>query len=348
MPNWCANNLKIYGSLEQINEIKKLMNGELEPYFGKAIDQSIKFFIAGVARIAQPIQSKLMLENKHSNLIPVSSYLLTQSHEAESTPLNIAFTEWINLLRTNPDLSVENVSKIAQLYEQSGLAKFSLDSLSTEQKQFIYKLIKVQSYDWFGCFDLDIDHLDSYWQLLDKREYSALNFDMRLVIPPKLIPELAGYNGNLVNNGISSPISAFSSYINIYGVKWLGGTNLNLEEITPKLINQGVPNITNNNTLMSLLPHNQKLHGISVDFDTPWAPPSQNVFLALSAKYQCHIVHCFCEQGSGFCGMHEYACGELLNERNDKLVWSEFGEDNGEPEIISPDYVANNLRNYGG
>ncbi|RUS67428.1 hypothetical protein CUZ56_01373 [Saezia sanguinis] len=335
MPNWCANNLKIHGSLEQIAEIKKLMNGEVCPYYFNAVNRSIKFFIVGIAGIAQIIPSELMLEDNTFDAIS-STFMVLHSH-ITPTPMNIAFTQWFNLLRTNPDLSYENSTRIIQLYEQSGLTSFSLDILAPEQKQVIHEIMAAQSYDWLGVFGYAPDKLNECWEKLDETKTSTQPFDMRQLIAPKLIPELVGFNGHWFDKVFTNSKTSYHEYIDTYGVKWPSGSDLHLEDLSDKTA-----------TGIALITSNQISHTISVDFDTPWAPPNQAVFMALSAKFQCHVIHYFCEQGANFCGRHEYKSGELIDECNGELEWRETDEDDYGTELVGPAYILNNLRNYGG
>ncbi|MFV8808565.1 hypothetical protein ACNSPD_00470, partial [Yersinia enterocolitica] len=54
---------------------------------------------------------------------------------------------------------------------------------------------------------------------------------------------------------------------------------------------------------------------LTLDFDTPWGPPSNDVLSALSRQFDCDVMHYFSESGCGFCGYGEYSKGICLMER---------------------------------
>lgn len=342
MPNWCANRLYISGSHEQISDVKKLMKGELYPLYQEAIKKSIKFFIAGCAGIVKPIQTieqdVTLLFNKSNALIP---YELGEVNYA-----NQAFTQWLNLLKTDPSLTKEVSEKVIALYQQSGLAGTSLEAISLEQLAVINQLFETQQFDWLGSLKYDPKNIGAYWQQFDEKPTECIEFDMRLVIAPKLIPEIVGYNGHLMGDTIGQ-LSSYQSYNTLYGIKWPYGAFLHLEELTPNVITNQSVDSTDNSLLEPSNMDSAIQESILVDFDTPWCQPNKSVLEALSKQYQCTIEHYYCEAGCGFGGYDSYHCGDRVNSVQDDLTYSEPDED-GITEVIGPSYIVNNMINFGG
>lgn len=316
MPNWCANHLEISGSRQNIKNVKKLMKGEIHPFYKQAIQHSIKFFVAACAGIVKPV---VAIELGSSIFFGQQEYPLVPCDSNGVNDANSAFTEWFNLLRTDPSLNKEVSERIVSLYQKSGLASFSLASITDKQREIIHSLFKTQSYDWFDCFNYSVDDIEKHWQALDATSEAALNFDMRLVIPPKLIPEIAGFNGALLEK--FTPLSSYDAYVQTYGVKWPVGYELVLTELDEC--------------------------SISVDFDTPWSPPSHDVFIALSSQFQCSIEHYYSEPGCGYCGNASYEDGSLLEHFQDDLEYGAKDED-GCCDIVGPSYILNRVAHFGG
>lgn len=54
MPNWCANRIEITAPLSLQGDIEAWINGTLFPFHKRAIQQSLRMFIAGVAGRLKP------------------------------------------------------------------------------------------------------------------------------------------------------------------------------------------------------------------------------------------------------------------------------------------------------
>lgn len=331
MPNWCANRLYIKGSINNIAEVKKLMMGEVSPYYVEAIRKSIKFFIAAEAGIVKEVsetEQKLIASE--------------QSHDANS-----AFTEWLNLFKTNVSLTEEISAKIVSFYQQSGLATCQLNSLTPDQIRKIHSIFEKQCFDWFGDLGYDPKAIEKYWANLDEPSpTTSARFDMLLLIAPRLAPEIIGFNGHYFPQ-YADRMTSYSDYVDLYGVKWPSGAQLYMTDIS----SEGLP--ANPASVQELLlprpeePSSVNNRFIMVDFDTPWSQPKRAVFEALSKKYQCSFAHFYSEAGVAFCGYDIYVDGQLVRFDYGELLYSEQDEE-GFCQVIGPDYILNNVGNYGG
>ena len=331
MPNWCANRLYIHASTQNIAEVIQLMQGDTYPLYAEAVNKSIKFFIAGCAGI---VKSTKAIDPQSTRLFSHTAFCLCE-HENAVSDADIAFTQWLNLLTTDPVLDKETSEQIIAWYDKSGLAGFSLESLNDQQREMIHTLFKQQGYDWFGAFGCSPENIGEYWQALDNKPSQHLKFDMRLVIAPRLIPEIIGFNGRFFEplepgTGI---LTSYTTNTDVYGVKWPVGSDLKLEHIK-----QAAHSGTCSTDIMET---------VIVDFDTPWAQPNDQVFEALSTQYQCAIDHYFCEAGAGFCGYANYADGELVESEIDSLEYGDEDED-GCCDVTGPSYILDQISHYGG
>lgn len=331
MPNWCANRLYIKGSKENIANVKKLMMGELPAYYVSAKRKSIKFFIAceaGIVKELSEAEQKLTINEP--------------SHNA-----NLAFTTWLNLFKTNVSLTEENSAKIVSLYQQSGLATYQISSLTPEQIKKIHSIFEAQCYDWFGDLGYDPKNIKKYWEMLDEPSFATSHrFDMRLLIAPRLAPEIIGFNGQYFPQ-YRDRMTCYLNYLDQYGVKWPLGAQLNMTEIS----SEGLP-VYPESVQELLLPRPEPPNSadnsfIMVDFDTAWSPPKRAVFEALSKKYQCSFVHFYSEAGTAHCGYDIYVGGQIVRFDYGDLLFSEPDEE-GVCVVIGPAYILDNIGHYGG
>lgn len=54
MPNWCANRLYFRAEPARITDIHALLEGNLQPYYSRAVQEGIQLFVAGCAGLAVP------------------------------------------------------------------------------------------------------------------------------------------------------------------------------------------------------------------------------------------------------------------------------------------------------
>lgn len=307
MPNWCANRAEIYCPSIHTEDIFRFAKGETDPYLSRAIQASIKLFIAGYAGILKPVSP--------ARYSPFPDLL--QHGIGEMNERNSAFHDWLHLLQANSDLTKETCEQILNLYAKTGLPDLAWDQLSEVQQASVAELLDRKHHDWIG-FDWGKPRThEDMWQSLTETSDTASPFDMRYLIPTQLAPEINGFNGKLLKDIIPT----YDLYLHLYDVKWPVGHRINIEEVSESLV--------------------------IVDFDTPWGPPTQEVFRRLSALYPCRIVHYFCEQGMGFCGFAEYVNAALVNGSGDELQYSEEDEE-GCSDIVGPDYILGNVAHYGG
>lgn len=71
MPNWCANRIKLTVSVYAQAEVEAWANGTMYPYYKRAINQSIRMFIAGVAgRLKPGISDNIILHSVADDIRP--------------------------------------------------------------------------------------------------------------------------------------------------------------------------------------------------------------------------------------------------------------------------------------
>lgn len=336
MPNWFANLLYIKASKENMAAVKKLMLGEIPLYFEEAIRKSIKFFIAGHAGIVKSVPCYDQLQNQRDNN--------NQSVEDANAKANLAFSKWFSRLVLNCPLSKGLSEEIILLYEQSGLADCSIASLADYQVQIINGIFDKQAFDWFGVIDYDPKDIEKYWKMLDGPSVSSVNtFDFRLLIAPKIFPEIVGSNACYFSN-YRERESLSASNRKLYDVRTPRAFKLNLVDTCydqlpdyPRLVKR------------LLAPNDQAENEayVMVDFDTPDSKPKKAVFEALSKQFNCSLVHFYCEGSSKICGFDTYSNGRAGRCDSGYLLIS--GPDNDIfHDVIGPEYIIHNVAHYGG
>ncbi|EOI7870195.1 DUF1281 domain-containing protein [Yersinia enterocolitica] len=244
---------------------------------------------------------------------------LTSTGRGVISPENLAFTEWVTLLLNNVELDDTACTYIDRLYGQSGIGDKTWETLPDAAQETIESLFKEKGYDWFNCTVSGTSpSYSEYWDLPLSID-NGQPFDMRSLLPTRLANEVNGFNGRLLAN-ISSSCSL---YLSLYEVKWPTACSLDVFGETCEL---------------------------TLDFDTPWGPPSNDVLSALSRQFDCDVMHYFSESGCGFCGYGEYSKGDLLDGANDNIEFEEFMGDDGYEysREIGPDYIIDNLPHFGG
>lgn len=56
MPNWCANRLYFRAEPARITDIHALLEGNLQPYYSRAVQEGIQLFVAGCAGLLQSVK----------------------------------------------------------------------------------------------------------------------------------------------------------------------------------------------------------------------------------------------------------------------------------------------------
>lgn len=88
MPNWCANRLFFRAAPARISDIHALLEGNLQPYYRRAVQEGIQLFVAGCAGLLQSV------EDRHYAPFPA----LTAAGRGVVSPENLAFTRWLAML----------------------------------------------------------------------------------------------------------------------------------------------------------------------------------------------------------------------------------------------------------
>ncbi|EQC00421.1 DUF1281 domain-containing protein [Photorhabdus temperata] len=284
MLKWCANRLHITGQPDQLDALQQWGLGDTMPYYGQAIHQSIKLFVAGCAGLLQPIKT--------------TDYLLYSALVAQGTgggtPENRAFEHWLALLKENVALDEVTSQQIDRLYQQSGLAARKWETLLPAEQETIRALFNQKSRDWFGLLTWNGERdAEMLWSHLDDRLTETVPGDLFLLIPTHLTSEVNGSCGRLLKDHETTR----ELYFRLYGM------------IQP----QGYDISWKRNDDSSL----------SGSFDTaPLGSWREKIIAALSRQYHCHITHYF-EDTRGLCGYNEYRNGQWEAGSSDELEFGE-------------------------
>lgn len=197
MPNWCANRIQIVAPMCLTAEIEAWANGTMFPYHTRAIQQSIRLFIAGVAGRLKPAES--------THYAPYPA--LTGHGCGGDTVASCAFGEWLALLQANVYLDEETCGAIDRCYQTCGMTGLTWDSLTRGEQAAVDDVMRVH----------DVRSV-SHAALFDglEAEPDGEVFDLRLIKPTRLACEINGFNGRLLE-GVSR---AYDFYIDNYGTKW--------------------------------------------------------------------------------------------------------------------------------
>ncbi|KAA1195683.1 DUF1281 domain-containing protein [Photorhabdus heterorhabditis] len=271
MPKWYANRLHITGQPDQLDALQQWALGDKTPYYGQAIHQSIKLFVAGCAGLLQPT------ETTDYPLYPA----LVAKGKGGSSPANRAFEHWLALLKDNVVLDEVTSQQINRLYQQSSLAARKWETLLPAAQETIMALFNQKSRDWFGLVDWNGERdTEMLWSHLDDRLTETVPGDLFLLIPTRLASEINGFWGGLLKDHETT----HELYIRLYGMAQPRGY-----DIAWKHHDDG-----------SLTGHFDK---------TPQEPWYEKVIAPLSRQYHCHITHYF-KGVSGFCGYDKYRNGQ--------------------------------------
>ncbi|MCD1127441.1 DUF1281 domain-containing protein [Jinshanibacter sp. LJY008] len=336
MPNWCANHLDITGEPSQLKALEDWLTGKSPLLaYQRAIYQSIKLLVAGCAGIRVPTLLEHETQPVQWNFPPLPQ-LVSPGTTGVFSPEDLAFTRWLKLLKCNPALDKHYCQVIEHYWQQSGLKDIRWENLTDAQQETVNTLFHKKYADWFGT--LASDKPMSFAELWNDMGTDALpvqsfRMDMRELIPTCLAYELNGFSGGLWYplsddepdrerwRNFQPRSSGYGLYLDLYGIK------------SPEAYN---------------LHYNRHSTGnMTVDFDSPWSPPNDAVMEALSKRFDCQLVHYYCEEGDCFCGRGEYEQGTLIERVCDELVYGEM-DDEGMSEIIGPDYILENISHFGG
>lgn len=311
MPNWCCNRLSFTGHADDIARLHRLANAEFTPWHRIAVMQGIQLFCAGAGGLLQVTEE--------SEYAPYPA--LIASGRGVISPENLAFTRWFGLLKTCIRLDEASCSQLHQLWLDSGIQHRLRETLNDEQQSVISTLYNRKHSDWHGMFARN--DAGEWWDKLcrgDGKESEIQPLDLRMVVPVRLDIEINGFNGGVLE-GIPS---SYSEYIALFGVKWPVGYELNVSF------------------------HSETC--IQIDFDTPWSAPNDDVLAEMSQQFNCTLEHWYAEQGCDFCGYGHFEAGEKTEELIDSLVWEDIDCDEEEryAEVIGPEWIINNVANFGG
>lgn len=310
MPNWCANRLYFRAEPARIPELQALLEGNLRPYYLRAVQEGIQLFVAGCAGLLQSV------EDCHYAPYPA----LTAAGRGVVSPENLAFTRWLAMLADRVVLDEAHCRVLHTCWQDSGLGERRWEGLSDGAQTAVAGLFDRKHFDWTGLWHKA--GCGEWWNSLCDTTLpeKAQPLDMLLVLPVRLDVEINGFNGKLMD-GIPS---AYDEYLTRFDTKWPQGHELNISA--------------------------RGADFIQADFDTPWSPPGEAVVAALSRQYGCEIEHWYAEQGCDFCGYARYEQGEQVEVFCDSLEWEPAGEDDEEAcaEVTGPEWLMNNVAHFGG
>ncbi|WP_200780714.1 DUF1281 domain-containing protein [Klebsiella oxytoca] len=310
MPNWCANRLMFSGVKTDNDTFRKWVKGGGESLYQRARKEGIQLLLAGCAGILRPAVSRIYLP-----------FPAVTAHGAASSPDSTeqAFTLWLAHLAAGSELDTSTCEKLHQIWLDCDLRHSRWLSLDDYAQDMVTRLYNKKSFDWSDS--LRPLSAEAWWNsVCDGAGVSATPMDFREILPSRLDSEINGFNGGLLE-GISS---SYDLYTRRYGCKWPVGHTVNI-------CHEG------ENTL-------------TVDFDTPWSPVGENVVSTLSERFGAEVEHWYAEQGCNYCGYARYRDGELESTLTGELEWGEEDPDDEDsfPDVIGPEWLLNNVANFGG
>lgn len=273
MFSWCNNRLEVTGKSVCIEIMQAWIAGTETPRYRHAIRQAVKLFLAGCAGILKPIRAT-----------EFPAYpLLTGSGVGSSTSPNQAFQHFIELLEKDAWLDSTTLSRMEKIWLQSGIDAVKWSDIPTAARQIMTQLMALHYSDWFGMsgaggsFDPE-----ERWEWLSIMPATSCTCDMLMVMPSRLATELNGSSG--LFRGVSTTSEL---YPQLYGVEFPAGhqTTWNRESI---------------NTL-------------TLNFASPWYPPSGEVMGEMSKLFDCEIRHYWRSPESGFSGYNCFDRGDHVD-----------------------------------
>ncbi|AOV10051.1 MULTISPECIES: DUF1281 domain-containing protein [Enterobacteriaceae] len=296
MSNWCNNRLIITGQSVFVDEVQKWVNGHVVPDYRHAILQSCRLFLAGCAGILKPATVKPGIYVPYPGLL---------AHPGVASPQNLAFEQWIGLLKADVSLTTENIRLIERLYRQSGIDAVKWENIPAMAQARIADVLTRQYADWFGIVGVSpvIDAGNCWERLGMMPEYTA-PCDMLMLIPTRLATELNG-SGDLLRDVPTTP----GLYGRQYGVEWPCGHNVGC-------VRDGINTLT-------------------VHFDSPWYPPEGEVIGVLSEQFSCQVEHAWFMPDAERSGYDCYDRGEHVDggriEPEDEVVYLTYADKDSVP-----------------
>ncbi|MDX6041207.1 DUF1281 domain-containing protein [Scandinavium lactucae] len=204
MPNWCANRIRITVPACLQADLEAWVSGAEYPYYKRAINQSIRLFIAGVAGRLKPAIEM--------HYLPYPA--LTANGWTEPSEAALAFGAWVALLGQNAWLDKACCNVIDQCYRTTGIAGLTWDALTVAEQARVEEMMRGKTLDWGHCILRTV----SCAELFDspEAEPEGETFDLRLIFPTRLACEINGFNGGLLQ-GVQS---TFDWYLTNYGIRW--------------------------------------------------------------------------------------------------------------------------------
>ena len=204
MPNWCANRIKLTVPACVQAEVEAWANGTMYPYYKRAINQSARMFIAGVAGRLKP--------GIEMQYLPYPA--LTAHCSTEPTEASLAFGGWVEMLESNVWLDKPCCHYIDQYYRATGLAGLKWDNLTAVEQARVDAVMRSKSHDWSHLWSRKVSRGELF-DMLETEPEGEL-YDLLLIIPTRLACELNGFNGRL----LEKVQSAYDFYSANYGIKW--------------------------------------------------------------------------------------------------------------------------------
>jgi hypothetical protein len=273
MFEWCKNRLEITGRSVFIDIMLQWVTGAETPLYRQAIQQSIRFFLAGAAGILKPVKSV--------DYPPFPG--LVAHGTGTAVAQNLAFQHWLDLLVKDVALNQDNIRQIERLYLQSGIASVKWETIPGDARQIMTQLMVGQYADWFGPagWSYFIDGGEC-WEKLGIMLERACHCDMLMIMPSRLAVALNG-NGRLLA-GIDTTGSLYSQ---LHGTPW--------------------PCVHN------VVWSRDRINSLKLEFDSPSYPPSGELMGELSAVFNCEIRHWYNEPVNGIRGFDYYDRGDQVD-----------------------------------
>lgn len=272
MSNWCHNRLVITGQSVYVDELQQWVNGHVVPEYRHAIRQSCRLFLAGCAGMLKPVTLKPGSYTPYPDL-------LTQPGVA--SPQNLAFEQWVGLLKADVTLTAEKIRLVERLYRQTGLDAVKWENIPAVAQARIADVMTRQSADWFGLAQSSTD-AGACWEYLGMMPETTVPCDMLLLVPTRLATELNGSGGLL--RGVQTTAELYGHQ---YGVEWPAGHGTGCVR--------------------------DSINTLTVHFDSPWYPPAGEVIGILSAQYSCQTEHTWHMPAAKRSGYDRYDHGEHVD-----------------------------------
>lgn len=204
MPNWCSNRIRFTVSVSLQARLEAWVNGEEYPYYKRAVNQSIRLFIAGVAGRLKP--------EVDMHYLPYPA--LTANGTTEPSEAALAFGEWVAMLEKNVWLDKACCDAIDRCYSRTGITGLTWEDLTATEQALADGVVQFKTSDWSHEWLRSVNSQQLFDSL--EAEPEGEEFDLRLIFPTRLACELNGFNGRLLD-GVES---SYDLYLGNYGIKW--------------------------------------------------------------------------------------------------------------------------------